>query len=112
MRYFIIFMLILISGLSIQYFFEKKELKEQEELFAKFINMEFQGIIYDFERIPRGMKIKVGNNHMVFGMRGVPLNEYISINDSIVKKRGDGNFYLFKRDTNNYIYDSIIISGY
>lgn len=111
--YLISFILILSVVLIIKDHFNKIEQKEQQKLINDFIKMEFKGIIKDYERIPRGINIELHEKNIQLGIEGIALSDNISINDSIVKIKGNSDFYLYKRNHRNIIYDTVIIkSGY
>lgn len=111
--YFLCFFIILVGILLIGKFYNKKESVEQKNIAEKFINLEFNGVITSYEKIPRGMNLWIDNKYILLGFSGTCLNEKISINDSIVKKKGSDLFFLFKRNSRNQIVDSIVIeTGY
>ncbi len=115
-KYILYFTLIVVLFLTIvlcQLWSKKKLEMEQKEVAKRFIDMEFSGIVNQYEEIPRGMLLWLDNQFLTFGMSGTPLLQNISLCDSIVKKRGSDQFLLYKKDTNGVIVDKVVVeTGY
>ncbi len=87
----------------------KKENNKQEQIKKDFIEREFQGIVKDYIVVSRGLNIETYDDYIILGNEGVLLRNEISINDSIVKTKGDNCIYLYKRNYNNFIYYTVIV---
>ena len=101
-KYFILslFFLLIIGGLGL--YTNKIEKNKKEQNFEKYRGIHFSGN-------ERGVVLRVDSKTISLGMRGVPLEKHFSINDSISKQEGDAKIYLFKRDKEKRIVDTVII---
>ena len=111
-RDYIIFVFIILfftTLIIIKFDSNKKEKNKQVQLKKDFIEREFKGVVIDYIVVSRGLNIEIDDDYIILGNEGMLLRNEISINDSIVKTKGDNCFYLYKRNYNNLIYDTVIV---
>jgi len=112
--YFIIFVSVLLIAIFVKQYFNRIERKEQHQLIDQFIESEFSGTIENYQRISRGFNLNLQNIYVNLGIEGISLTNKINIGDSIVKFKGNPDFYIYKDTNNDNIFDNRIIikSGY